>query len=274
MGSQPLDGPEDLAVRAGEVQHFAAGRLTNARQGQRYHAVPIVVFRQVAAIVDLLQLHAVVIDHAVGGDHPSAALDEVQGLLRPIQRLVFLFGRRTAVECQTMVFSDLFQVGEVGDYCGLLTAECEIDEVFDVGQAQGGRHGLELDDLVIIEAVQPFGQVVQLVHVDGLTRQAVQDGDGKEGFVYPAVLGCGVADAQAVQQLNGGIVLVIRDGEGDGGRAVFRVALVTEYHFESQWDHSLSKFQRRDGAGWVSKKGRKKSAVPSALMANGRRGML
>ena len=65
-----------------------------------------------------------------------------------------------------MIFADLFQIGEISDHCCLLTAEGQVDEVRDVGQVEFFRHGLKLRSLISPEAVQPFSQIVQLIHID------------------------------------------------------------------------------------------------------------
>ena len=56
----------------------------------------IVVAGEELSIVDLLQLHAVIIDHAVGCDHTAAALDELPCCCLTVQRIQFLrFGAAT-----------------------------------------------------------------------------------------------------------------------------------------------------------------------------------
>ena len=87
-----------------------------------------------------------------------------------------------------MILPDLLQIGEIGNHCGLLAAEGQIDEIFNVRQTQFAGHGLELVVLTYAEAFQPFGQVVQLIHVDILSHQPVENGIGAGNLDHPAVL--------------------------------------------------------------------------------------
>ena len=91
-------------------------------------------------------------------------LEKIQGHHPAIHLVVLLRGHGAAVHGQGVAFPDALQIGEVDDDCGLLAAEGEVDEVLDVGQAKLDGHGLEFFDFTLAEAVQPFGQVVQLVN--------------------------------------------------------------------------------------------------------------
>ncbi len=47
---------------------------------------------------------------------------------------------------------------------------------------------MEPDALVLVEAFQPLGQIVQFVQIDTLGRQPVEDGIAAGDFVRPAIL--------------------------------------------------------------------------------------
>ena len=127
-------------------------------------------------IVERLQFQAVVIDHAVGGDRSCFVLEQIQGRHPAINLVVLCRRHSTAVYGQGMAFPNPLQIREVGDHRGLLAAECQVDEVLDAGQVQFEGHGFKLGVLTIGKAVQPLGQIIQLVHVDGL---AVQPFEGR-----------------------------------------------------------------------------------------------
>ena len=61
---------------------------------------------------------------------------------------------------QVMPADNGLQVGEVVNNCDLVTAEGQVDKVLDRGYVSGCRDGFELDALVIVKALQPFGQIV------------------------------------------------------------------------------------------------------------------
>jgi len=132
-----------------------------------------------------------------------------------------------------VLFAHPLQIGEIRDHCGLLAAEGEIDEVFDIRQAQFAGHSLELYVLALAKAIQPFGQIVQLVHIDALGCQPVEDGVLALQPVHPAVLGGGGTDLHVLQQTDGAVVLAVGNGEGDGGLPVLWLGPVAEDGFEN-----------------------------------------
>lgn len=167
-------------------------------------------------IVDLLQLHAVAVHHAVRGDHPGGSLDQVEGHRTVIQPFKRLHRHGITADGQGVDFADPLQIGEIGDHGGSLAAKRQVDEIPDAGQVQLAGHGFKFDILALREAVQPLGQIIQLIHVDALGGQPVEDGVRAVQPIHLAVLGGGGADAHILQQLNSVVVLAVRDGEGDG----------------------------------------------------------
>ena len=190
-------------------------------------------------IVDLFQLHAIAVHHAIGGDCPGAALDQVEGRGQPVYLFERIHRHTAAVDGQGMVFPRLLQLGEVGDDRGPLAAKGEVDEILDVRQAQLAGHGLELFALTLAETAQPLGQVVQLVHVDALGHQPLEDGVLAVQRLHPAVLGGGGTDIHGLQQINGVVILGVRDREGDGDLPVSWLGLVAEDRFEDHAEHFL-----------------------------------
>ena len=89
-------------------------------------------------------------------------------------------------------------------------------------------HGLKLRGLAGIEAFQPFGEVVQLLHIDREHLRSFQDGVEAVNLRHLAVRLDRVADLQCPQQLHAVCVLVMRNRERDGRHAVFRVVGITE----------------------------------------------
>ena len=134
-----------------------------------------------------------------------------------------------------MVAANSGEVGKVGDCRGLLAAEGQVDEVLQLEQLQLVGHRLKLRGLAGVEAVQPFGKVVQLLHIDREHLHALENSVEAVDLRHLAVCLDRVADLQRRQQLHAMRVLVVGDGERDGRHAVFRVAGVTQnclkHHF-------------------------------------------
>ena len=65
-----------------------------------------------------------------------------------------------------MLPADCLQVCKVVDDRGLITAEGEIDEIFNRGNSSRKGSCLELKILIRFETLQPLGQIVQLIDVD------------------------------------------------------------------------------------------------------------
>ena len=127
-----------------------------------------------------------------------------------------------------MVAADGGEVGEVGDDRGLLAAEGQVDEILQLEQLQLVSHRLKLRGLAAVEAVQPFGEVVQLLHIDREHFHSLENSVEAVDFLHPAIrLDC-VTDLQRLQQLHAVRILVVGDREGNGHHAVVRVVGVTQ----------------------------------------------
>ena len=86
----------------------------------------------------------------------------------------------------------------------------------------------DFSDLAAVEAFQPLGEVVQLLHIDREHFRSFQDSVETVNLLHLAVRLDRVADLQCLQQVHAVCVLVIRNGERDSCHAVFRVAGITE----------------------------------------------
>ena len=127
-----------------------------------------------------------------------------------------------------MVTANSVEVGKVGNDCGLLTAESQVDEILQLEKLQLVGHRLKLCGLAGVEAVQPFCEVVQLLYIDRAHLRALKDSIEAVDLLHLAVRLDRVADLQRLQQLHAVCVLVAGDGEWDGRHAVFRVVGITE----------------------------------------------
>ena len=127
-----------------------------------------------------------------------------------------------------MVTANSGEVGKVGDDRGLLAAEGQVDEILQFKQLQLVCHRLKLRGFAGVEAVQPFGEVIQLLHIDREHPRALEDSVKAVDFLHLAVRLDRVTDLQCLQQLHAVCVLVAGDGEWDGRYAVFRVVGVTQ----------------------------------------------
>ena len=197
-------------------------------------------------VIDLLQLHSVVIDHAVGGDLAGCVVeDQIQCCLACIQSFQLLHGDAAAMQVHVVIPAYLLQVGKVCDDRGLLTAEGQVDEVGHIGSPQLIGHPLELCQLVVGKTVQPLNQVIQLVHIDLASLQTLENGNRTLEFFHRAVPRPRVPDVQCLQHLDGAVILIRRDGKGNGHKAIFYVACViqgrSDLHVRSPF-HSVFSF--------------------------------
>ena len=126
----------------------------------------IVIAGEEAAVVDLFQLHAVVVDHTVGRHRAAAVFDELPCDFLAVQRVQFIHACAAAVQVHVVVAANGGEVGKVGNDRGLLAAEGQVDEILQLEQLQLVGHRLKLCGLAGVEAVQPLGEVVQLLRID------------------------------------------------------------------------------------------------------------
>ena len=128
-----------------------------------------------------------------------------------------------------MVAADGGEVGKVGNDRGLLAAEGQVDEILQFKKLQLVGHGLKLRGLAGVEAVQPLGKVVQLLHIDREHLRALEDSIEAVDLLHLAVGFDCVADLQRLQQFHTVRVLVAGNRERNGCHTVFRVMRITKY---------------------------------------------
>jgi len=122
-------------------------------------------------------------------------------------------------------------LGEAGKVCndrGLLAAEGQVDEILQFKKLQLVGHGLKLRCLAGVEAFQPFGEVIQLLHVDREHFHSLENSIEAVDLLHLAVGLDRIADLQRLQQFHAVCVLVMRNGERDGRHTVFRVVGTTQ----------------------------------------------
>ena len=108
-----------------------------------------------------------------------------------------------------MVTANSGEVGKVGNDRGLLAAEGQVDEILQLKKLQLVGHRLKLCGLAGVEAAQPFGKVIQLLHIDRKHFHSFQDSVETVDLLHLAVRLDRVADLQRLQQLHAVCVLVI-----------------------------------------------------------------
>ena len=179
-------------------------------------------------IIERFQLHAVVVDHAVGGDHFAAAVDKQQSRFITVQTSKRLANGTATVDIHIVGAANSLQIRKVCDDRGLLAVEGQVDEIFDASQFQFVGHGLKLGLLAFIEAVQPLCQVVQLVHIDRRALQTFENGIPAVQLYDMAVLPQYIAYVYPLQQLHRVIILLLGDGERDRNDTMLRVHRITQ----------------------------------------------
>ena len=95
-----------------------------------------------------------------------------------------------------MVAADGGEVGKVGNDRSLLAAEGQVDEILQIEKLQFVGHGLKLRGLADVEAIQPLGEVVQLLHIDREHLRALEDSIEAVDLLHLAVRLERVADLQ------------------------------------------------------------------------------
>ena len=103
------------------------------RNLQHHEGIVIEICGELMPVIELLQHYAVAVDHTVRGDRLAAAVDQQQGGFGAVQVFQLLRPGAAAIQVQKMAAPYGFQIGKVCNDRGLLAAEREIDEVFNVG---------------------------------------------------------------------------------------------------------------------------------------------
>ena len=93
-------------------------------------------------------------------------------------------------------------------------------------------HRLKLRDLAGVEAIQPFGKIVQLLHIDREHFRALENGIEAVDLFHLAVGFDRIADLQSIQKLHAVCVLVTGNGEWNRRHAVFRVFTVAQHRLK------------------------------------------
>ena len=120
---------KSAVLRQGGLR-FSAALLHGIQVGC---AAPIVtVAGEESAVVDLLQLHAVVVNHAVGGDRAAAVFDELPCRSLAVQFVQLIHTCAAAVQVHVVVTANSVEVGKVGNDRGLLAAEGQVDEILQL----------------------------------------------------------------------------------------------------------------------------------------------
>ena len=104
--------------------------------GRRNHSGTrlIVITWEELTVIYLLQLHAVIIDHAVGRDCAAAALDKLSCRFLTIQRFQLGNSCTASVQVHVVVTANSGKVREICDDCGLLAAESQVDKILQLGK--------------------------------------------------------------------------------------------------------------------------------------------
>ena len=126
-----------------------------------------------------------------------------------------------------MVTADSVEVRKICDDRSQLAAKGQVDQIFQFKKLQLVRHRLKLRGFAGVETIQPFGEVVQFLHIDGKHLCALEHSVKAVDCLYLTVGLDRVANLQRLQQLHTACVLVMRNRERDGRHAIFRVRRVT-----------------------------------------------
>ena len=127
-----------------------------------------------------------------------------------------------------MVTANSGEVGKIGDDRGLLAAKGQVDEILQLEQFQFVGHRLKLRGFAGVEAVQPLGEVVQLLHIDREHFHSLENGVEAVDLLHLAVGFDRIADLQCLQQVHAVCVLVTGNGEWNRCHPVFRVFGITQ----------------------------------------------
>ena len=204
----------------------------------------IVVAGEEPSAVDLFQLHAVVVDHTVGRHRAAAAFDELPCCCLTIQCIQFLRFGAAAVQVHVVIPANGGEVRKVCNDCSLLAAEGQVDQILQFKKLQLVGHRLKLCGFAGIKAIQPLGEVVQLLHIDRKHLRALEHRVKAVDLLHLAVGFDRVANFQRLQQLHAVCVLVVGDGERDSCHSVFRVMRIAKhrlYHHVSSTPFSKFK---------------------------------
>ena len=211
-----LYGTLDLSFGCGEVYPgdvFGILRFLPGNQSHHDHIRFIVVAGEMLSIVELRELHTVVINHAVACDGTFAAFNQKNCCFLTIQMFQFLGAGTSTVGIQIMAAANGCQVRKIRNNRCLLAAEGQVDQILHAGEIQLFGHGLELCVLADIEALQPLSQIIQLVQIDLHPLQTIKYRPPFADFTDMAVGGNNTSNFKCIHQLYAVVVLFPGDGK-------------------------------------------------------------
>ena len=188
----------------------------------------IEVAGEMCAVIMLLQLHSVIIDHTVAGDCATATVNEQDGSFFSVQILQFLCPGTAAMQIHVMVTAYRIQIGEVRDYSGLLTAEGQVNKIRDTLELKLIGHSLELSCLSKIKAFQALGKVVELIYVDYCILEAFQHRPSSIDLFYLQIGLHRIANFQIFEESDAVVVFVVGNGERYCGNTILGVRRVAD----------------------------------------------
>ena len=115
-------------------------------------------------VVEQLHLHAVVVDHTIGCNRAATVPDKQPCRFLTVQRLQLVNSCAAAVQVHVVIPANRIEVREIRDNCNLLAAD-QVDKVLQLKKFQLMSHRLKLCGFSGIEAIQPFGEIVQLLNI-------------------------------------------------------------------------------------------------------------
>ena len=106
------------------------------------------------------------------------------------------------MQIHVVVSANGSKVRKIRDDCSLLTAEGQVYEILQLGEFQLMGHCLKLRSFTVIEALQPFGEIVQLLYIYRKHLHALKNGVEAVDLLHLAVSFDRITDLQCLQQLH------------------------------------------------------------------------
>ena len=173
-GTQAIHGLGDGETVAGEVEIFGLAVVLRCRSDQGFAAVVIV--REHRAVVDLLEGDFFISEQQAELSRPSfAGTDEFPPDGSKVGAPLFFTGHGT-VDGEVVGLADSIHAAQILDDCVAGEIEGQVDEIPGIVESFILGCGIELEQLIHIEAVHSLGQIVQLVQIQELVCQHRQSG--------------------------------------------------------------------------------------------------
>ena len=152
----------DCDFFSGEQKQFGAAVVADLRAGK---AVFVVVFGEGLTVVYFGQLVAGIVDEQTFfGDLRQPSVDEILAD-GSVFRIILVMGRNGAFRIHHILSADLSIVADIFAQREVVEVEGQIDEILLGGVFQLGDADKELIVFVVVEALHPPGEVVQLVQI-------------------------------------------------------------------------------------------------------------